>query len=67
MASISEYEQQQFWSDKPNLPKGWITEYISGYDINITYNKEFLQKLCKNEKQNTMSFKGTILNFNNEK
>ncbi len=49
MASISEYEQQQFWEDKPievilddNL--GWVTKYVPGWDINLTYNKDFVKK-----------------------
>ena len=38
MASTSEYEQQQFWKDKPNLTPG-----ISGTTFKLTLKKEWFK------------------------
>jgi hypothetical protein len=73
MASISEFEQQNFWKDKPvevilGDNSDWVTEYVHGWDINITYNKKFLNAVFGEESttQPKATYKATILNFKNE-
>ena len=60
MGSNNEYEHQSFNND---LSKGWVTEYIPGWNINLTYNKEFINKFFGEDKPFTMSYEGVFLDF----
>ncbi len=72
MSSTAEYEQQQFWKDKPieiilGDNSGWVTEYTPGWDINLTYNKDFVKKFMGVDPPKSETYTCTTLNFNNEK
>jgi len=50
------------------IKNGWVTEYQPGWDINLTYNKKFLNKFFETKSSSpTESHKYIILNFNNIK
>ena len=65
--SNNEFEQQQFWNTKTRLPKGWVTEYVPGWDVNLTYNKEFMDKFFGQNPPKKETYTFTTLNFKDGK
>lgn len=55
-------------NNKLKLPEGWVTEYIPGWDVNLTYNKEFLDKFFGPEPTESplVSFQTGFLNFSKD-
>lgn len=55
-------------NNKLELPEGWVTEYIPGWDVNLTYNKAFIDKFFEPEPTETplVSFQATFLDFSKD-
>lgn len=55
-------------NNKLELPEGWVTEYIPGWDVNLTYNKAFIDKFFGPEPTENplVSFQATFLDFSKD-